>query len=145
MKSPYQIPAGIYERVHEVVLAIVNATHAGDDALCAAHCEQFREFCEEQTADGRGSGFMWEALADVTEDPEERLACYERSLSLARQNSEPTHTVLLAIGECHVASGEWARAAPFLAAARKKAMESGDAETAGEAAALFLQVSASMR
>ncbi|EDY18592.1 conserved hypothetical protein [Chthoniobacter flavus Ellin428] len=140
MKSFYKIPADIYERVHEGVLAIVNASQAGDDVLSASHYGQLREFCEQQTAAGRGSGFMWEALADVTDDSIERLACYERSLALAQHNSEPTHTVLLAIGQHHAEAGDWLHAEPLLIAARQQAIAFGDVDTEGEAASLLLQV-----
>jgi hypothetical protein len=139
MKRPYKIPADIFERVHEAVLAIANATLAGDDALFARHYEQLREFCELQTAAGRGSGFMWEALADVTEDPVEQLAFYERALVLARQNSEPTQTVLLELGRHYAEAGDWPRATALLTAARDEAVSSGDAGTEGEAASLLLQ------
>lgn len=95
MKNTYRIPADIYERVHEVMLDITNATQAQDTVLTAVYYEQLRRFCEQQTASGRGSGFLWEALADVTDDSAERRMHYERALSLARQNSEPTDTILL--------------------------------------------------
>jgi hypothetical protein len=140
VKSPYKIPADIYERVHEAMVAIVNASQAGDDVLWASHYEQLREFCEQQAAVGRGSCFMWEALADVTDDSTDRLAYYERSLALARHNSEPTHTVLLAIGQHHAEAGDWLRAEPLLIAARQQAIVSGDADTESEAASLLLQV-----
>lgn len=140
MKKPYEIPADIYESVHEAMLAIVNASQAGDEVLRAAHYKQLRRFCEQQTAAGRGSGFMWEALADVTDDTPECLACYERSLTLARRNSEPTHTVLLAIGKTHFEAGKWLRAEPFLIEARQEAITARDADTEDEAASLLLQV-----
>ena len=95
MKSHYQIPADIYKRVHEAMLDIVNATLAEDEVLTAVYYEQLREFCEQQTASGRGSGFMWEALADVTEDSADARMHYEHALSLARQNAEPADTILL--------------------------------------------------
>jgi len=140
MKSLYEIPTDIYERVHEAMLAIVNASQAGDDVLGAVYYEQLREFCEQQTAAGRGSGFMWEALADVTDDSSQRLAYYERSLAQAQHNSEPTHTVLLAIGQIHAEAGDWSRAEPLLLAARQQAITCGDAYTEGEATSLLLQV-----
>ena len=138
MKSLYKIPPDIYERVHEAMLGIVNAAQAGDDVL--SYYEQLREFCEQQTAAGRGSGFMWEALADVTDDSVESLSFYERSLALARRNSEPTHTVLLAIGQIYAESGDWPPAEPLLIAARQQAITASDADTEGEAASLSLQV-----
>ena len=139
MKSGYEIPADIYERVHEAMLAIVNASQAGDDVLCAAHFEQFREFCEQQTAAGRGSGFMWEALADVTDDEAERQSYYELSLAWARRNSEPTQTVLLELGEIYAEAGDWQRAEPLLIESREQAIALGDSDTEGEAASLLLQ------
>ena len=141
MKSLYEIPADIYERVHEAMLAIANATQAGDDVLWAAHYEELREYCEQQTAAGRGSGFMWEALADVTEDSVQQLAYYERSLASARHNCEPTHTVLLAIGQHYAETGDWLRAESLLIEARQQAIFCSDADTEGEAASLLLQVS----
>ncbi len=140
MNSLYEIPADIYESVHEAILAIVNASQVNDDVLCASHYERLREFCEQQTAAGRGSGFMWEALADVTDDSEERLAFYERSLALARYNAEPTQTTLLAIGQLHAEVGDWLRAEHLLIAARREAIAADDLDTEGEAALMLLQV-----
>ena len=77
------------------MLDIANAAQAEDDILTITYCEQLREFCEQQTAAGRGSGFIWEALADVTDDPAERRRYYERALSLAQQNSEPIDSIVL--------------------------------------------------
>jgi hypothetical protein len=140
MKSGYEIPADIYEGVHETILAIFNASQAGDDVLSAAHFEQLREFCEQQTSAGRGSGFMWEALADVTDDEAERLSYYERSLAWARRNSEPTQTVLLELGKIYAAAGDWQRVKPLLTQAREQAIACDDANTESEAASLLLQI-----
>lgn len=142
MSRRYKIPADIYERVHEAMEGIVNASQAGDEVLVASHYEQLREYCEEQTAAGRGSGFMWEALADVTSDSGKRLVYYQRSLDLARENSEPTQTALLAVGDLLAEEGDWSDAEPFLLAAREEAIACGDEETEGEAVALLLQAPA---
>lgn len=139
MKSSYEIPADIYEAVHEAMLAIVNASEACDHALYAAHYEQLRAFCEQQTAVGRGSGFIWEALADVTDDRMERLTYYERSLAWARRNSEPTQTVLLELGKIYAEACDWQRAEPLLSEARDEAIACGDSDSEGEAASLLLQ------
>lgn len=140
MKSRYEIPPDIYDRVHEALLAIANAAQAGDEVLCSVHYEQLREFCEQQTTAGRASGFMWEALADVTDDPAKCLTYYERSLALARHNSEPTHTVLLAIGRLYAEADDWLRAEPLLTEARQQAIACEDPDTEGEAASLLIQV-----
>jgi hypothetical protein len=140
MKHPYKIPADIYDHVLETMLAIVNADLNDDSVLSASFYEQLREFCEAQTAAGRGSGFMWEALADLTQDESTQLSYYERSLTLARHNSEPTHTVLIEIGRIHAERRDWSRAEPLLLAARNEAIASDDPESEGEAASLLLQM-----
>ena len=142
MKSTYEIPPDIYDRVHDAMLGIVNAAHAGDDILSAKHYEELQEFCEQQTAAGRGSGFLWEALADVTDDSGKRLEYYERAFEWAHRNSEPAHTVLLAIGQLYADAGEWLRAEPFLRAAREQAITCNDTDTEGEAVSLLVQFSA---
>lgn len=140
MKSDYEIPMEIYERVHELMLAMVDASEAGDDILRAAYHEQLREFCEQQTTAGQGSGFLWEALADITEDEAERLSYYEQSLAWARRNSEPMQTVLLELGEIYGRGGDWQRAERLLIEAREEAIARGDSDTEGEAALLLLQL-----
>jgi hypothetical protein len=136
----YAIPPDIYEAVRETILAIVNATESGDDVLRSVYYEQLREFCEAQTTAGRDSGFMWEALADVTADFSERLSYYERALALARRNSEPLQTVLLEIGLLHAEADQWLRAEPFLTEAQERAEECGDIDTEAEASSLLTQI-----
>jgi hypothetical protein len=133
--SPYKIPTDIYETVLDAMLGMTNATDADDDALHAALYERLREFCEQQTAAGRGSGFMWEALADVSTGAAQCLAYYERSLELARDNGEPIHTALLEMGRLHAESGDWSQAEPLLIAARDQAIAARDPETETEATA----------
>jgi hypothetical protein len=139
MNHRYKIPDDIYERVHELMVAIVNAGAAEDEVLQSSYYEQLRVYCEEQTEAGRGSGFLWEALADVTGELSVKIEYYNRALDFARQNSEPTHTALLAVGELCIELGHWGDAEEFLIAARDEAIACGDDNAEGEAVALLLQ------
>ena len=138
MKGRYEIPTDIYEKVHETMLSIVNANQADDTILSSALYEELHRFCNDQTNAGYGSGFLWEALADVTGDEGARVEFYERALAFARHNSEPAHSILLALGQIHAQAGHWSRAKPLLVAARSEAIENDDVETEGEAASLLL-------
>jgi hypothetical protein len=93
MQNGYNIPADIYDKVHETMLALVNASQAGDDVLYVALYEQFRDFCEQQTAAGRGSGFLWEALAEA------RLTkAREQAIARGDSGTEGEATLLLLQG-----------------------------------------------
>lgn len=139
MNHRYKIPEDIYDRVHEMMQAIVNASSAGDEVLGASYYEQLREYCEEQTEAGKGSAFLWEALADVTADVSARVGYYRKALEFAEKNSEPTHTALLAVGGICIELGDWDSAEEFLKAAREEAIAQADEETEGEAVSLLLQ------
>ncbi len=138
--NSYEIPKAIYDRVYELVMTVVNAVEADD--LVAKECglAELRGYCEEQTALGHGSGFLWEALADLTDERDLRLAYYEKSLAFARSNQEPTQTVLYEIGLLHSEGGDWHLAEPFLLDARLQAIQRDDEETEGAAAALLIQM-----
>ena len=65
------IPPDIYERVHELAVAIANASAAGDDALYDSLCQTICIFCDEQAGLGRSHPFLTETMADYTSDPAE--------------------------------------------------------------------------
>ena len=75
----------------------------------------------------------------LTDDREERLSYYERSLAWARRNSEPTQSVLLEIGTIYAETGDWQRAKPLLTEAREQAIACADSDTAGVATSILLQ------
>jgi len=140
MKIRYCFPPDIYEYVHEAMVNIANAAQVGDDLLWSHYREKLLEFCEQQTAVGRGSGFMWEALADISDDSPERLGYYERALAFARTNGEPKHTILLEIGQICIADRDWNRAQSLLIAAREEAIKFGDTESNEDAVSLLLRI-----
>ena len=138
MAEPYVIPPETYATVLRLVTDIVNAADADDQALWGKAYERLRDCCETETAAGRGSGFIWEALADVTEGDVLRLDYYHRALDHGRANREPVQTILLEIGRIHGNRGDLSQAFPFLEEARSISIEADDEATEGAASALFL-------
>ena len=90
------IPPDIYERVHKLAVAIVNASEAGDDALYDSLCYTLRAYFDEQTTSERSHPFLTEAMADFTDDPAEAARLYKLSLDQSCSlPDEPTHTKMM--------------------------------------------------
>lgn len=140
MDEPYVIPPETYATVLRLVTDIVNATEADDEILRNKAYERLLDCCETETTAGRGSGFIWEALADMTEGDSLRLVYYHKALEYGRANKEPVQTVLLEIGRIHADRGEIKRAIPFLEEARNISITAGDEASEGATSALLLQL-----
>lgn len=139
MDEPYVIPPETYATVLRLVTDIVNAAETDDAVLRERAYARLLDCCETETAAGRGSGFIWEALADVTEGAARRLEYYHTALEHARRNKEPIQTILLEIGRIHRDQGNGEEAIQFLEEARSLSITTGDEATEGAAAALLLQ------
>ncbi|MGC4016994.1 MAG: hypothetical protein QM755_21140 [Luteolibacter sp.] len=126
--------------MHHMVLAVVNASAVDDRVLADHHRQMLREFCEAETHAGRGSGFMWEALADLTHEPAERVSRYEKALELSHANGEPFQTILLELGRCCFDAADWKSAGNWLMQARDQAICMEDLDTEGDAVVLLLRI-----
>ena len=140
MEGEYEIPQDIYDRIWELMIGIVNASGADDPAMVAVFTDQLLEYCEEQTAAGHGSGFIWEAAGDTVDESREKMKLYQRALGYAIRNREPTQTLWCEIGELLAAGGDLENARLHFENAREKAIERNDAETEGRAVALSIQL-----
>lgn len=140
MKSDYQVPSEIYDTVLDLMVAIADASMAEDPIVLASCREKLREYCEQQTAAGHGSGFLWESLADVTENPDEQIAYYEKALEFARKNGEPLQTTLVALAEGYIHRGDRTHAKILLHEVRQQAISEGDAETEAAATKLLEEI-----
>src|SRR6266850_6059086 len=121
------IPPDVYERVHELALAIVNASEAGDDALHDSHCQALRAYFDEQLSVGRSHPFLTEALADYTDDTAEAIRLYELALDQARGfPDEPTHTKMISLAEQLIELGRREQAEAYLRDGRAEAVRRGD-------------------
>ena len=121
------IPPDIYERVHELAVAIVNASGAGDDALHDSLCQKLRSFYDEQASLGRSHPFLTEAMADYTNDTAEAARLYELSLEQARAfPDEPTHTKMISLAQQFIELGLTEQAEAYLRDGRAEAVRRGD-------------------
>ena len=121
------IPHDIYDRVHELVVAIVNASEACDDALCNSLCQALRAYFDEQTTLGRSHPFLTEVMADYTDDAAEAVRLYELSLEQSRTfPDEPTHTKMISLAQQFIALGLTDHAATYLRKGRAEAVRQGD-------------------
>ena len=135
------LPPEIYERVHELTLAITNAFEAGDRALCDSLSLNLRDFYDEQVARGRAHPFLTEATADYTEDAAEAVRLYELALEQALAfPGEPTHTKLISLAERLVELDRREQAEACLRAGRAEAVRGEDTFWIEEAGRLLREL-----
>jgi hypothetical protein len=122
------IPPDIYENVGELAADITNATLADDDALAASLYQRLRLYHDEQLAADRSHPFIIETLADYTDDPAQAIRHYEQALVMSRQmtSDEPTHTILIGIGEKLIELARCEQAEEFIRDGRAEALRRGD-------------------
>ena len=121
------IPPDIYERVHELALAIVNASESGDEPLHDSRCQALRAYFDEQMASGRSHPFLTEAVADYTDDAAESVRLYELALQQSREfPDEPTHTKMISLAEQLIELGRREQAEAYLRDGRAEAVRRGD-------------------
>jgi hypothetical protein len=137
------IPPDIYERVHELAVAIVNASGADDEALHDSLCQTLHGYYDEQTSSGRSHPFLTEAMADYTDDAAEAVRLYELSLEQARAfPDEPTHTKRISLAEKFIELGRKEQAEAYLRDGRAEAVRRGDTYWIENADRLLQQLAA---
>lgn len=135
------LPPDIYARVHELAVAIVNASAAGDDALHDSLCHTLRAYHDEQTGLGRSHPFLTEAVADYTEDPSDAARLYELSLEQAALfPNEPKHTKMISLAQRYLELGHPQQAEAYLRDGRAEAIRRGDTEWIKDANNLLHQL-----
>jgi hypothetical protein len=124
------IPPDIYEHVAELAADITNATLADDRVLVDVLYRRLHHYHEEQLASGRSHPFIIETLADYTDDPTQALRYYEQALAMSRHitSDEPTHTILIGIGEQLIKLGRREQAEAFIPDGRADAGRRGDTD-----------------
>jgi hypothetical protein len=78
-----KIPIEVYDRVLELATQLTNATEAQNTRDFWIRYNELREFCESVTDSGSGHPFLWESLADFTDNDRAAIALYERALHYA--------------------------------------------------------------
>ncbi len=124
------IPPDIYDYVGSLAADITNATLADDHALAGSLYQRLHLYHEEQLATGRSHPFIIETLADYTDDPAQALCYYQQALAMSQHltSDEPTHTILIAIGERLLDLGQRDQAEAPIRAGRAEALRRGDTD-----------------
>lgn len=121
------IPPDIYARVHELTVAIVNASGAGDTALHDSLCLTLRAYYEDQSNLGRLHPFLTEAMADFTSDCAEAIRLYELALEQCTAfPEEPRYTKMISMAQRLIEFGRREQADSCLIEARAEAIRLGD-------------------
>ena len=135
------IPPDIYERVHELAVAIVRASEAGDDGLDDSLCQTLRAYFDEQASSGRSHPFLTEAMADYTCDNAEAVRLYELALEQARAfPDEPTHTKMISLARRLIELGRREQAEAYLRDGRAEAVRRDDTYWIQDADTLLQQL-----
>ncbi len=139
------VPRGVYDRVHQYALDIVNASARGDRRGVAAAYRRLREYCRRQEARGLRHPFLPETLGDFAISADVRIGLYRHALQLARQRQLPQQTILLALAEVQLEMARVGHARRSVVAAKMHAGKNGDSDTEGKARGLLLQIEARRR
>lgn len=127
------IPPGMYERVHELALALANASEAGDEVLSDSCLGALRAYYDELAAVGQSHPFVTETLADFV-DAAEAVNLYRLALGQSRAHpEEPTHTKMISLAERLIELGQSEQAEAFLRDGRAEAVRRDDAFSIEEA------------
>ncbi len=133
------IPPDIYERVHELAVAITNASQAGDGPLHDASYQTLQLYFDVQTSLGRSHPFLTEALADYADDPATAIRYYELALQQARAfPEEPTHTKMISLAQRLLEVDRTREAEAYRRDGRAEAVRRGDTFWTEEADRLIL-------
>jgi len=135
------IPPDIYERVHELAVAIVNASTAGDEVLNASLCQSLRAYYDEQASLGRSHPFLTEAVADFTNDASEAARLFMLSIEQAKSfPDEPTHTKKISLARELMELGQLEQAEAHLQNARAEAGRRNDSDAFKDAEELLREL-----
>ncbi|HEY1174491.1 MAG TPA: hypothetical protein VGH19_24210 [Verrucomicrobiae bacterium] len=136
------LPPDIYEHVSRLAMDITNATLADDSALADSLYQNLRLYHEEQLVNGRTHPFILETLADYTDDAAQAFHYYEEAIALSRRlpGDEPTHTILIAIGERLLELKRTEHAEAFLRDGRTEALRRNDLDAVKQAHELLTKL-----
>ena len=79
-----RIPDELYNKVLETATALMTASEAGDTKRYRAIYNELQKLCESKTQSGEGHPFLWETLADFTQDDSAAVDLYMKALEEAQ-------------------------------------------------------------
>jgi hypothetical protein len=123
-----RVPTGIHERVLGLTTAMLNAWSPDDAEARLRLYAELRDYCESTAAAGRDHPFLWETLADFTDDDRTAIDFYLRALPLATAAgaTEYEASICLALAERHSNIGEASLAYDYARQANELAVRTDD-------------------
>jgi hypothetical protein len=120
----------LYGAVHDLAVAIVNASADADEARAAESYAALRNLCESNAGGERDHPLQWEALGDFSESHAVALAAYEKGLQCAVRLRLPEYmaSIKFALAESHHGEGDVAEARRLIREAKADAKGSADEE-----------------
>lgn len=120
----------LYKKVHDLALAIVDASAAADEAGESAAYTALKELCELNEGGELDHPLQWEALGDFAESHVDALAAYEKGLQCATRLRLPEYkaSIKFALAESYFGEGNVAEARRLAGEARTDAKGSADDE-----------------
>lgn len=135
------IPPDIYEHVHDLALAMTNATMADDTALHDSCYQSLLAYHADLTLLGRSHPFVTETLADYTDDLATSVRFYALALEQARAYpDEPTHTKMISLAGRLIELGQLERAEAYVRDGRAEAVRCEDTHFIEEADRLLREL-----
>lgn len=103
-----KIPDDIYFRVLGLATALVNSSESFDKQTYWDQYNELREICETETASGRAHPFLFETLADFTDDNQIAIDIYRKGLDVASQQGAVAYltSIQFAIAQRYKDMGE---------------------------------------
>ena len=125
-----RIPDELYNKVLEAATALTTASEAGDTKRYWALYNELKQLCESKTLSGEGHPFLWETLADLTQDDSAAVDLYMKALEEAQDVDAATYraSILFALAERQRSLGNAALAYKYALDANEEARTLDDVE-----------------
>lgn len=125
-----KIPNDIYAIVLDLATKLTDAREAGHTKRFWEQYNQLRKFCDAQESHGVMHPFLWETLADYTDDDSAAIPLYEKALKAAQAicDADYLSSIQFALAERHQVMGNSDLAYQYALAANQTVKNVDDVE-----------------
>ena len=125
-----RIPQELYNRVLETATSLTAASEAGDTKRYHALYNKLKKLCESKSRSGQGHPFLWETLADLTQDDNAAVDLYMKALEEAQEPDAAAYraSILFALAERQRSLGNATLAYKYALDANEEARSLDDPE-----------------
>jgi hypothetical protein len=125
-----KIPDDIYYRVLDLATALVRASEGLESEAHSRLYDELRAVVDDEVAAGKGHPFLFETLADFTDDDRTALDLYQRGLEYANRPDAAAYraSILLSMAERYRGMGNAPMAGEYAGRAEEAAKLVDDAD-----------------